>query len=67
MSLAAGITPTEDTKDVASYSYDAGNKELISYDTPNIVGLKADYVKKTGLAGTMFWEVDALPVRLNVC
>lgn len=49
---------TQDLQDVASYSYDDVNKELVSYDTPDIVALKANYVIDHGLAGHMFWDVS---------
>lgn len=44
--------------DVTSYSYDAAKKELVSYDTPHIASLKAQYVQANGLAGSMFWDVS---------
>ena len=46
-----------DTAGVASYSYDPAKRELVSYDTPDIVRTKAEYVMSTGLAGCLFWEV----------
>ena len=46
--------------DVSSYSYDSAKQELISYDTPHIVQLKAQYVMNKGLAGSMFWDVCAV-------
>ncbi|KAM5536903.1 hypothetical protein V8D89_009450 [Ganoderma adspersum] len=54
----AGATVHEDTTDVASYSYDSSKREFISYDTPNIAKLKAQYVKSKGLAGTFFWDLS---------
>ena len=48
---------------VASYSYDPVKRELISYDTPNIVAAKAQYVLEEGLAGAMYWEVGAAPIE----
>ena len=51
----------EDTSDVASYSYDSSKREFISYDTPNIAKLKAQYVQSKGLAGTFFWDVSISP------
>ncbi|KAF7419347.1 hypothetical protein PC9H_001934 [Pleurotus ostreatus] len=54
----AGATVVENTTDVTSYSYDAAKKELVSYDTPRIVTMKAQYVASKGLAGSMFWELS---------
>ena len=44
--------------DVTSYSYDASKGELVSYDTPHIATLKAQYVQSNGLSGSMFWDVS---------
>ncbi|KAJ7618307.1 glycoside hydrolase superfamily [Mycena polygramma] len=54
----AGAQVFENTTDVSSYSYDSASKELVSYDTPNIVKLKAEYINTNGLAGSMFWELS---------
>lgn len=54
----AGATVYENLTDVTSYSYDATKKELVSYDDPHIVQLKAQYVQTKGLAGTMFWDLS---------
>jgi len=54
----AGATVTENYTDVASYSYDSSKEELVSYDTPNIVAKKAQYVISNGLAGSMFWDLS---------
>jgi Chitinase len=50
----------ENTTDVTSYSYDSNKRELVSYDTPHIAKLKAQYVSDKGLGGSMFWEVSNL-------
>ncbi|KAF5235193.1 hypothetical protein FAUST_7246 [Fusarium austroamericanum] len=42
----------------AYYSYDSIMHELISYDTPEEVEKKVDYVLKHGLGGSMFWEAS---------
>ena len=54
----AGATVFENLTDVSSYSYDAAKKELVSYDTPHIASLKAQYVQSNGLSGSMFWDVS---------
>ncbi|KAL3705817.1 hypothetical protein TMatcc_006826 [Talaromyces marneffei ATCC 18224] len=42
----------------ASYSYDPVKKYMISYDSPKIAAVKAQYVLDMGLGGTMWWEVS---------
>jgi chitinase len=49
-----GSKVTEDAELVSSYSYNSATKELVSYDTPNIAKLKAQYIAKKGLAGGKF-------------
>ncbi|KAI0090629.1 glycoside hydrolase superfamily [Irpex rosettiformis] len=48
----------ENVTDVSSYSYDSTKKELVSYDTPHIASLKAQYVTSKGLGGNMFWDLS---------
>ncbi|KAK4184687.1 family 18 putative glycoside hydrolase [Podospora australis] len=43
----------------ATYSYDAGSRELISFDTAEMVQRKVAYLKSRGLGGSMFWEASA--------
>ncbi|KAF8201052.1 glycoside hydrolase superfamily [Mycena galopus ATCC 62051] len=54
----AGAQVFENTTDVSSYSYNAAIEELVSYDTPDIVTLKAKYTETKGLAGSMFWDLS---------
>ncbi|CDO69059.1 Glycoside Hydrolase Family 18 / Carbohydrate-Binding Module Family 5 protein [Trametes cinnabarina] len=54
----AGAQVFENLTDVSSYSYDSAKKELVSYDTPHIVTIKAQYVQSNGLAGSMFWDLS---------
>jgi chitinase len=42
----------------ATYSYDPALKELVSYDTVEMVGKKIAYLKGKGLGGSMFWEAS---------
>lgn len=43
----------------ATYSYDAAARELVSFDTADMVRRKVDYLRAKGLAGSMFWEASA--------
>ncbi|EPS99490.1 hypothetical protein FOMPIDRAFT_40309 [Fomitopsis schrenkii] len=54
----AGATVTENQTSVASYSYDSSKEEFVSYDTPTIANMKAQYVMDKGLAGSMFWDLS---------
>lgn len=54
----AGAQVIENLTDVYSYSYDSTKMELVSYDTPHIASLKAQYVQSKGLAGSMFWDLS---------
>jgi chitinase len=38
---------------------DAGTKELISFDTANIVKAKANFIKYKSLGGAMYWELSS--------
>ncbi|CAE6403432.1 unnamed protein product, partial [Rhizoctonia solani] len=55
----AGAAVFEDSSRGSSYSYDSSKKELVSYDTPNIIRQKAAYIKSKGLGGGMFWELSS--------
>ncbi|KAM5441000.1 Chitinase 4 [Microsporum ferrugineum] len=54
-----GAKVVECEQEVASYSYDPVKKLFISFDTPKIAGMKANYLKQMGLGGTMWWETSA--------
>lgn len=54
-----GATVYELDQPIASYSYDPSALTLISYDTPAIAQLKAQYIKTKGLGGGMWWESSA--------
>ena len=38
--------------------YDAGTQTFITYEDPELLGLKADYAVGQNLAGMMFWELS---------
>lgn len=46
------------TKIAASWSYDSNKREFISYDTPQNVLLKCQYIRDKRLRGAMFWELS---------
>jgi chitinase len=52
----AGATVTNDNKLVASWSYDASQRTMISYDTPEVIAQKSGLIKSMGLGGGMWWE-----------
>lgn len=55
----AGAEEHHDHESGASYSYDSAKRTLISYDTVDMARKKADFVKKGGLGGAMWWESSA--------
>jgi chitinase len=42
----------------ATYSWDPSIRELIAFDTPDMVVEKVSYVRGHGLGGSMFWEAS---------
>lgn len=52
----SGAKEVINTKIGASYSYDSGKREFISYDTPANVLIKCQYIRQMRLRGAMFWE-----------
>ncbi|KAM5544518.1 hypothetical protein V8D89_001416 [Ganoderma adspersum] len=54
----SGATLHENTSDVSAYTYDSSKRELVSYDTPSMAKLKAQYVQSKGLAGTFFFDLS---------
>jgi chitinase len=51
-----GATIFTDSAITASYSYDASQRFMVSYDTPEIIRRKSDFIKSQGLGGGMWWE-----------
>lgn len=54
----AGAEVKYDEVSGATYSWDASTKELISYDTPDMIKKKVSYLKGLSLGGSMFWEAS---------
>ncbi|KKZ60553.1 chitinase [[Emmonsia] crescens] len=54
----AGSEEANDFELLASWSYDVNGKKMISYDTPAIAWAKADYIRRRGLGGGMWWELS---------
>lgn len=51
-----GATVNYLSQPVASYSYDSTQRMMVSYDTPQVAQLKAQYIQSKGLGGGMWWE-----------
>ena len=48
-----------DATAMVPYVTDAAGKMVLTYDNAKSVGLKADYVLEKGLAGAMYWNIEA--------
>ncbi|KAJ1326096.1 Glycosyl hydrolases family 18 [Microdochium nivale] len=55
----AGAEVRVDDQVCASYSYSAGSRTMITYDTPEVAARKAAYIRDKGLGGGMWWESSA--------
>ncbi|GJF14797.1 chitinase [Mycolicibacterium cyprinidarum] len=47
-----------DDKAKASYIYSVADGTFISYESPEALQYRLDYIKDLGLGGVMFWEID---------
>lgn len=54
----AGAAVVYDGVAGATYSYDAATRELVSFDTADMVRRKVAYLRERGLGGSMFWEAS---------
>ncbi|KAJ9603725.1 Chitinase 4 [Cladophialophora chaetospira] len=52
----AGASEHHDAEVGASWSYCPSSQTMISYDTPELVAQKAQFVRDYGLGGGMWWE-----------
>ncbi|KAH7067092.1 endochitinase 1 precursor [Paraphoma chrysanthemicola] len=51
-----GAQVVNDMSVTASYSYDAGQRFMVSYDTPDVIAKKSQFIREQGLGGGMWWE-----------
>lgn len=42
----------------ASWAYDYGAREMVSFDDDVVGGWKGEWIKRQGLGGSMFWELS---------
>ncbi|KAK3485516.1 endochitinase 1 precursor [Neurospora hispaniola] len=54
-----GAEERVDYESGATYCYHPGTKTLVSYDTPGMARMKAEYIRERGLGGAMWWESSA--------
>jgi len=47
-----------DEEMIASWSYDYGKKEMITFDTEEVGRWKGEWIKREELGGSMFWELS---------
>ncbi|KXN90603.1 Endochitinase 1 [Leucoagaricus sp. SymC.cos] len=47
-----------DEKWGASWTYDHGKKEMVSFDSEEVGKWKGEYIKNQGLGGSMYWELS---------
>ncbi|KAF7729359.1 hypothetical protein EC973_004615 [Apophysomyces ossiformis] len=55
----SGAEEHYDSAMVSSWSYDPKTHEYITYDSPDVVREKCNYIQSLGLGGAMFWELSA--------
>ncbi|KAH6899223.1 chitinase [Coprinopsis sp. MPI-PUGE-AT-0042] len=50
---------------MASWTYDAETREMITYDSPAVARMKGEFIRDNGLGGSMFWELsgDKMPMH----
>ncbi|KAH7322689.1 glycoside hydrolase family 18 protein [Stachybotrys elegans] len=54
-----GAEEVQDDGVGASYCYHAGQRKLVTYDTPGMARAKTEFIKQRGLGGAMWWESSA--------
>lgn len=56
--LGHGYTRYWNSQAQVPWLYNPSNGVMISYDDPQSIGLKADYINQWNLGGAMFWEIS---------
>ncbi|CAG8257347.1 unnamed protein product [Penicillium salamii] len=51
-----GAAEQFDAESGATWCYDGNSRTMVSYDTPYMAQVKADYIRRRGLGGGMWWE-----------
>jgi chitinase len=59
--LSNGFVRYWDAASKAPYLYNADKKIFVSYEDPESLGVKCDYILNNKLAGVMFWEYSGDP------
>jgi chitinase len=53
--LPGCVVHTDDAM-MASWCYDAGKRLMVSYDSPEVIAKKSQFIREQGLGGGMWWE-----------
>ena len=54
----SGYTRHWDAQGQVPYLYSPSTQQFVTYDDPESIGLKADYINNRDLGGMMFWELS---------
>lgn len=53
-----GTVVTEDPDLIASWSYDANTREMVSFDSEDVGAWKGEWISREKMGGAMFWELS---------
>ena len=62
----AGAAEKWDQESNSSYSFDAAQNMMVSYDSPQAAQVKAKYIRDQGLGGGMWWETVCHAVNTHL-
>jgi chitinase len=57
--LSGGFTTHRDEVSKVPYLYNSTTGVFVTYDDPQSIAAKADYIRSKGLGGAMIWELSA--------